>query len=173
MWLALLIYGHVSTFRLVSLQNAYLALPGWSFGEELKRLGQRRNKQMQTPTKSQLCQQIEQRCDMITEGMALVLEDDVMTRFLCADNATLPQSRASPHQGACVCNHSNPLDVLILMCDVQYSLTGQRHYGILGVFQSSLSRVSPRMWFNKGSFAVSDVVYPMAIRYDRRYGEAY
>ncbi|BFG01381.1 glycerol-3-phosphate acyltransferase 4 [Drosophila madeirensis] len=342
MWLALLIYGLIFTFGLVSLQNAYLALLerlfGWSSRhlqelrranerEELKSLGdgwtlnprvaeqqkqknvrQRRKKQMQTPAKSQLCQQMEQCCDMISEGMALVLEDDVTTRFvsaplpagewnlltrdlsvhighlswrlrvvwllgllfrytllaplrtatslsclllvpattgligllcklrcnqrvgkwllrqcLCMTASFVPIMRRyhnlehRPTKGICVCNHTNPLDVLILMCDVQYSLTGQRHDGILGVFQSSLSRVSPHMWFNrrepgerealgdalrqhtqspdkppillfpegtcinntavmqfkKGSFAVSDVVYPMAIRYDRRYGEAY
>ncbi|XP_016986673.1 glycerol-3-phosphate acyltransferase 3 [Drosophila rhopaloa] len=122
-----------------------------------------------------------------------------------------------PTKGICVCNHTSPLDVLVLMCDGNYSLTGQVHDGILGVLQRALSRVSPHMWFDrreladrealglvlrlhcaakdrppvllfpegtcinntavmqfkKGSFAVSDVVCPVAIRYDRRFGEAY
>ncbi|EDV38413.1 uncharacterized protein Dana_GF21703, isoform B [Drosophila ananassae] len=122
-----------------------------------------------------------------------------------------------PTMGICVCNHTSPLDVLVLMCDAHYSLTGQKHDGILGVLQRALSRVSPHMWFDrqelgdrealglvlrlhgtnkdrppillfpegtcinntavmqfkKGSFAVSDIVYPVAIRYDRRFGEAF
>ncbi|XP_043657852.1 glycerol-3-phosphate acyltransferase 3 [Drosophila teissieri] len=122
-----------------------------------------------------------------------------------------------PTKGICVCNHTSPLDVLVLMCDANYSLTGQVHTGILGVLQRALSRVSHHMWFDrkeladrealavvlrlhcsmedrppvllfpegtcinntavmqfkKGSFAVSDVVYPVAIRYDRQFGEAY
>ncbi|XP_016937139.3 glycerol-3-phosphate acyltransferase 3 [Drosophila suzukii] len=122
-----------------------------------------------------------------------------------------------PTKGICVCNHTSPLDVLVLMCDANYSLTGQVHTGILGVLQRSLSRVSSHMWFDrkeladrealalllrlhcsskdrppvllfpegtcinntavmqfkKGSFAVSDIVYPVAIRYDRRFGEAF
>lgn len=122
-----------------------------------------------------------------------------------------------PTKGICVCNHTSPLDVLVLMCDANYSLTGQVHTGILGVLQRALSRVSHHMWFDrkeladrealglvlrlhcsmkdrppvllfpegtcinntavmqfkKGSFAVSDVVHPVAIRYDRRFGEAY
>ncbi|XP_017073736.1 glycerol-3-phosphate acyltransferase 3 [Drosophila eugracilis] len=122
-----------------------------------------------------------------------------------------------PTQGICVCNHTSPLDVLALMCDANYSLTGQVHTGILGILQRSLSRISPHIWFDrkeladrealstvlrqhcsstgrppvllfpegtcinntavmqfkKGSFAVSDIVYPVAIRYDRRFGEAY
>ncbi|KAH8272400.1 hypothetical protein KR026_001091 [Drosophila bipectinata] len=125
--------------------------------------------------------------------------------------------RNRPTGGICVCNHTSPLDVLVLMCDAHYSLTGQKHDGILGVLQHALSRVSPHMWFDrqelgdrealgkvlrrhgtskdrppillfpegtcinntavmqfkKGSFAVSDVVYPVAIRYDRRFGEAF
>ncbi|XP_017155040.1 glycerol-3-phosphate acyltransferase 3 [Drosophila miranda] len=269
---------------------------------------QRSHKNILSAQKSRLCQQIELCCDIISEGIALVLEDDVTTRFVSAPLpagewnlltrdlsvnvgrlswqlrvvwllgllfryallmplrtvmclsclVVVPASTAligllcrlscnrhvakwllrqtlrmnancvpimrryhntelRPTKGICVCNHTNPLDVLILMCDGHYSLTGQRHDGILGVFQSSLSRVSPHMWFNrripgerealgealrqhmrspdkppillfpegtcinntavmqfkKGSFAVSDIVYPVAIRYDRRYGEAY
>lgn len=122
-----------------------------------------------------------------------------------------------PHAGICVCNHTSPLDVLMLMCDVHYSLTGQRHDGILGVIQRALGRASPHMWFErralsdreslgvvlrlhatgtgwppillfpegtcinntavmrfkKGSFAICNVVHPVAMRYDRRYGDAF
>ncbi|XP_030379035.1 glycerol-3-phosphate acyltransferase 3 [Scaptodrosophila lebanonensis] len=122
-----------------------------------------------------------------------------------------------PSMGICVCNHTSPLDVLVLMCDVNYSLTGQRHGGILGLVQRALTRVSPHMWFErralverealgivlrlhvarrgtppillfpegtcinntavmqfkKGSFAVSNIIYPMAVRYDRRFGETF
>lgn len=122
-----------------------------------------------------------------------------------------------PVMGICVCNHTSPLDVLVLMSDAHYTVTGQIHDGIMGMFQRALSRISPQMWFDrrqlgdrealgmilrqhggsadrppillfpegtcvnntavmqfkKGSFAVSDVVYPVAIRYDRRFGEAF
>lgn len=122
-----------------------------------------------------------------------------------------------PHTGICVCNHTSPLDVLMLMCDVHYSLTGQRHDGILGVIQRVLARASPHMWFErramcereslglvlrlhatgdgwppvllfpegtcinntavmrfkKGSFSICNVVYPVAMRYDRRFGDAF
>ncbi|EDW75205.2 uncharacterized protein Dwil_GK19819 [Drosophila willistoni] len=133
----------------------------------------------------------------------------VMMRFHNLENR--------PTLGISVCNHTSPLDVLVLMCDVHYSLTGQRHDGILGILQRSLVRASPHMWFErralgerealalllrlhvgandrppilifpegtcinntavmqfkKGSFTVSNVVYPVAVRYDRRFGEAY
>ncbi|XP_068139776.1 glycerol-3-phosphate acyltransferase 3-like [Drosophila tropicalis] len=133
----------------------------------------------------------------------------IMMRFHNVENR--------PTLGISVCNHTSPLDVLALMCDVHYSLTGQRHDGILGIMQRSLVRASPHMWFNrralgdrealgmllrlhvgtndrppilifpegtcinntavmqfkKGSFTVSNVVYPVAVRYDRRFGEAY
>ncbi|XP_020797986.1 glycerol-3-phosphate acyltransferase 3 [Drosophila serrata] len=122
-----------------------------------------------------------------------------------------------PTMGICVCNHTSPLDVLVLMSDAYYTVTGQIHDGIIGLFQRALSRVSPQMWFDrrllgdrealgcllrlhggsadrppillfpegtcinntavmqfrKGSFAVSDVVYPLAISYDRRFSEAF
>ncbi|XP_017030279.1 glycerol-3-phosphate acyltransferase 4 [Drosophila kikkawai] len=122
-----------------------------------------------------------------------------------------------PTRGICVCNHTSPLDVLVLMSDAHYTVTGQIHDGIIGVFQRALSRVSPQMWFDrgqlgdrealklilrrhsgsadrppillfpegtcinntavmqfrKGAFAVSDVVYPLAISYDRRFSEAF
>ncbi|KAL7745074.1 hypothetical protein ACLKA6_008139 [Drosophila palustris] len=122
-----------------------------------------------------------------------------------------------PSSGICVCNHTSPLDVLVLMCDVHYSLTGQRHDGILGLIQRALGRASPHLWFErrvlgereslglvlrlhatgrarppillfpegtcinntavmqfkKGSFAICNVVYPVAVRYDRRFGDAF
>ncbi|XP_022209204.1 glycerol-3-phosphate acyltransferase 4 [Drosophila obscura] len=268
----------------------------------------RNKKQLLRPVRGVLCEQMQMCCDMIAEGMGLVMEDEVAPRFVSAPLppgkwnlltrdlnvplgmlslrlklvwllallfryvllmplrtvtclscllvvptttavigvlCKLPCNRRAsrwllrqclnmtanfvpilrryhnpenrPTKGICVCNHTNPLDVLILSCDVHYSLTGQRHDGILGVFQRSLSRVSPHMWFDrrepeerealgealrkhvqcpdkppillfpegtcinnsavmqfrKGSFSVSDIVYPIAIRYGRRYGEAY
>ncbi|XP_034472251.1 glycerol-3-phosphate acyltransferase 3 [Drosophila innubila] len=122
-----------------------------------------------------------------------------------------------PRSGICVCNHTSPLDVLVLMCDCHYSLTGQRHDGILGLIQRALARASPHLWFErralgereslglvlrlhatgrtrppillfpegtcinntavmqfkKGSFAICNVVYPVAVRYDRRFGDAF
>ncbi|XP_034099267.2 glycerol-3-phosphate acyltransferase 4 [Drosophila albomicans] len=122
-----------------------------------------------------------------------------------------------PRMGICVCNHTSPLDVLVLMCDVHYSLTGQRHDGILGLIQRALARASPHLWFErralgdreslglvlrlhaagcgrppillfpegtcinntavmqfkKGSFAICNVVYPVAVLYDRRFGDAF
>lgn len=58
-----------------------------------------------------------------------------------------------PTKGICVCNHTSPLDVLVLMCDANYSLTGQVHTGILGVLQRALSRVSHHMWFDRKELA--------------------
>ncbi|EDV95125.1 glycerol-3-phosphate acyltransferase 3 [Drosophila grimshawi] len=122
-----------------------------------------------------------------------------------------------PRMGICVCNHTSPLDVLVLMCDVHYSLTGQRHNGILGIIQRALARTSSHLWFErgalrdresltsmlrlhatergkppillfpegtcinntavmqfrKGSFAISNVIYPIALHYDRRFGDAF
>ncbi|ALC49358.1 CG15450 [Drosophila busckii] len=122
-----------------------------------------------------------------------------------------------PQFGICVCNHTSPLDVIVLMCDVHYSLTGQRQDGILGIIQRALVRASPHLWFErsalldrqalcqalrlhaadsneppillfpegtcinntavmqfrKGGFAICNVVYPVALRYDRRFGDAF
>ncbi|XP_017124152.1 glycerol-3-phosphate acyltransferase 3 [Drosophila elegans] len=147
----------------------------------------------------------------------------VLRQCFCITAGCLPMIRRfhnreyRPTRGICVCNHTSPLDVLVLMCDGNYSLTGQVHDGILGIFQRALSRVSHHMWFDrrqlndreglglvlrmhcsakdrppvllfpegtcinntavmqfkKGSFAVSDIVHPVAIRYDRRFGEAF
>ncbi|KAI8034641.1 glycerol-3-phosphate acyltransferase 4 [Drosophila gunungcola] len=147
----------------------------------------------------------------------------VLRQCFCITAGCLPMIRRfhnkvhRPTRGICVCNHTSPLDVLVLMCDGNYSLTGQVHDGILGILQRALSRVSHHMWFDrqqlhdrealglilrmhcsakdrppvllfpegtcinntavmqfkKGSFAVSDIVYPVAIRYDRRFGEAF
>ncbi|EDW01946.1 glycerol-3-phosphate acyltransferase 3 isoform X4 [Drosophila grimshawi] len=122
-----------------------------------------------------------------------------------------------PSSGICVANHTSPIDVLVLMCDTNYSLIGQRHGGFLGVLQRALARASPHIWFErgeakdrlivaerlkqhvsdpnnppilifpegtcinntsvmqfkKGSFEVGGVIYPVAIKYDPRFGDAF
>ncbi|KAF0312915.1 Glycerol-3-phosphate acyltransferase 3 [Amphibalanus amphitrite] len=126
-----------------------------------------------------------------------------------------PENR--PRRGICVANHTTPIDVLILNCDQAYSLIGQRHSGFLGLLQRALTRASSHIWFErgetkdrsavtrrlkehvddpnklpilifpegtcinntsvmqfkKGSFEVGGTIYPVAIRYDHRFGDAF
>ncbi|KAJ8970806.1 hypothetical protein NQ314_001019 [Rhamnusium bicolor] len=88
-----------------------------------------------------------------------------------------------PKNGICVANHTSPIDVLILMCDNCYSLIGQRHGGFLGLLQRALARASPHIWFERSevrdrhavarSFEVGSIIYPVAIKYDPRFGDAF
>nr|XP_023014746.1 glycerol-3-phosphate acyltransferase 3 isoform X2 [Leptinotarsa decemlineata] len=122
-----------------------------------------------------------------------------------------------PKNGICVANHTSPIDCLVLMCDNNYSMIGQRHGGFLGIFQRALARASPHIWFErsetrdrhavtsrlkehisnpknppilifpegtcinntsvmqfkKGSFEIGSVIYPVAIKYDPRFGDAF
>lgn len=126
-----------------------------------------------------------------------------------------PENR--PKSGICVANHTSPIDVLILACDNAYALTGQKHGGFLGYFQSTLSKASAQIWFQrseakdraavfrrlqehvqdpeklpilifpegtcinntsimqfkKGSFEVGGAIFPVAIKYDPKFGEAF
>ncbi|XP_043215706.1 glycerol-3-phosphate acyltransferase 3-like isoform X1 [Amphibalanus amphitrite] len=126
------------------------------------------------------------------------------------------ENRPRP-QGVCVANHTSPIDVCILSCDVSYALIGQRHSGFLGLLQRALTRASSHIWFErgetkdrsavtrrlkehvddpnklpilifpegtcinntsvmqfkKGSFEVGGTIYPVAIRYDHRFGDAF
>lgn len=50
----------------------------------------------------------------------------------------------------CVANHTSPLDALILSCDNSYALVGQRHGGVLGIFELILSRAANHVWFDRG-----------------------
>ena len=53
------------------------------------------------------------------------------------------------HLGICVANHTSPIDVVILGTDNVYALIGQRHSGIMGVFQRALCRASSHIWFER------------------------
>uniref|UniRef100_A0A915JYW3 Phospholipid/glycerol acyltransferase domain-containing protein n=1 Tax=Romanomermis culicivorax TaxID=13658 RepID=A0A915JYW3_ROMCU len=119
--------------------------------------------------------------------------------------------------GICVANHTSPIDVLILAQDNCYALVGQKHGGLLGLIQRSLSRASSHIWFDrseledrsavsrklrshaedstklpilifpegtcinntsvmmfkKGSFEIGATVYPVAVKYDPRFGDAF
>ncbi|XP_023340863.1 glycerol-3-phosphate acyltransferase 3 [Eurytemora carolleeae] len=122
-----------------------------------------------------------------------------------------------PKAGICVANHTSPIDVLVLACDNAYALVGQSHGGVMGICQRSLSRASGHIWFQrsevkdraevarrlkehvedpnklpilifpegtcinntsvmqfkKGSFEVGGVIYPVAIKYDAKFGDAF
>merc|ERR1712227_539797 len=100
-----------------------------------------------------------------------------------------PENR--PKSGICVANHTSPIDVLILACDNAYALTGQKHGGFLGYFQSTLSKASAQIWFQRSEAKdraavfrrlqehVQDpeklpiLIFPEAIKYDPKFGEAF
>uniref|UniRef100_A0A3B3B6M4 Glycerol-3-phosphate acyltransferase 4 n=1 Tax=Oryzias melastigma TaxID=30732 RepID=A0A3B3B6M4_ORYME len=103
----------------------------------------------------------------------------------------------------CVANHTTPLDVIILANDRCYSLVGQVHRGLLGMIQKAMVKSSPHIWFEraevkdrhlvakslpftgtcvnntsvmmfkKGSFEIGCTIFPVAIKYDVRFGDAY
>ncbi|CRK92398.1 CLUMA_CG005966, isoform A [Clunio marinus] len=79
-----------------------------------------------------------------------------------------PENR--PVNGICVANHTSPIDALVLMCDNNYSLIGQRHGGFLGVLQRALARASPHIWFERAEAKDRSTV---AARYDARFGDAF
>ncbi|KAI6239122.1 Phospholipid/glycerol acyltransferase domain-containing protein [Aphelenchoides fujianensis] len=54
-----------------------------------------------------------------------------------------------PKHGVAVSNHSSPIDVMILSCDQNYAMIGQRHGGILGLMQSALERCSHHIFFER------------------------
>ncbi|VDN58699.1 unnamed protein product [Dracunculus medinensis] len=119
--------------------------------------------------------------------------------------------------GICVANHTSPIDVAILGIDNVYAYVGQRHGGLLGFLQHTLSHASSHVWFErdeerdrlfvaaklrdhvnqpdklpilifpegtcinntsvmmfkKGSFEATSVIYPIAIKYDPLFGDAF
>lgn len=119
--------------------------------------------------------------------------------------------------GICVANHTSPIDVVILHCNNAYGLVGQRHSGVLGLFQQTLNRATHHIWFDrfemndrnsvtrrlkehaddktklpilifpegtcinnsavmmfkKGSFELNAPIYPVAIKYDARFGDPF
>uniref|UniRef100_A0A8C7XYX7 Glycerol-3-phosphate acyltransferase 4 n=1 Tax=Oryzias sinensis TaxID=183150 RepID=A0A8C7XYX7_9TELE len=97
---------------------------------------------------------------------------------------TYHNSENRPKNGSiCVANHTTPLDVIILANDRCYSLVGQVHRGLLGLIQRAMVKSSPHIWFEraevkdrhlvKGSFEIGCTIFPVAIKYDFRFGDAY
>ncbi|KAG7281318.1 hypothetical protein CRUP_031001 [Coryphaenoides rupestris] len=104
--------------------------------------------------------------------------------------------------GICVANHTSPIDIIILASDGCYAMVGQIHGGLMGVIQRSMVKACPHIWlsdhaedksklpilifpegtcinntsvmmFKKGSFEIGSKVYPVAIKYDPRFGDAF
>lgn len=130
---------------------------------------------------------------------------------------TYHNSENKPKRGICVANHTSPIDVVVLACDNAYALIGQLHSGVIGSFQSVLSKSAAHIWFErseakdrdlvtrrlkdhvedpnklpilifpegtcinntsvmqfkKGSFEVGGTIYPVAIKYDPIFGDAF
>uniref|UniRef100_A0AAY4EVR2 Phospholipid/glycerol acyltransferase domain-containing protein n=1 Tax=Denticeps clupeoides TaxID=299321 RepID=A0AAY4EVR2_9TELE len=85
--------------------------------------------------------------------------------------------------GICVANHTSPIDVIILASDGCYAMVGQTHGGLMGFIQRAMVRACPHIWFERSevkdrhlvakSFEIGCTVYPVAIKYDPRFGEAF
>uniref|UniRef100_A0A5S6N683 Lissencephaly-1 homolog n=1 Tax=Xenopus tropicalis TaxID=8364 RepID=A0A5S6N683_XENTR len=81
--------------------------------------------------------------------------------------------------GICVANHTSPIDVIILASDGYYAMVGQIHGGLMGVIQRAMVKSctcinnTSVMMFKKGSFEIGATVYPVAIKYDPRFGDAF
>ncbi|KAE9553723.1 hypothetical protein FO519_003078 [Halicephalobus sp. NKZ332] len=124
-------------------------------------------------------------------GIEAIVEDSVTCRFEAETLACI-----------CVANHTSPIDAMILSTDHCYALIGQRHPGLLGFIQRALSRATNHIWlqkhaenpnnlpvlifpegtcinntsvmqFRKGSFETNQIVYPIAMKYDPRFGDAF
>ena len=63
-----------------------------------------------------------------------------------------------PKSGICVANHTSPIDVLILACDNAYALIGQRHNGLIGVFEETLSKCAHHIWFERSEAKDKQIV---------------
>uniref|UniRef100_A0A672P7Y7 Glycerol-3-phosphate acyltransferase 4-like n=1 Tax=Sinocyclocheilus grahami TaxID=75366 RepID=A0A672P7Y7_SINGR len=95
--------------------------------------------------------------------------------------------------GICVANHTSPIDVIILASDGCYAMVGQVHGGLMGVIQRAMVKACPHIWFERSevkdrhlvakrvktpayitiSFEIGSTVYPVAIKYDPRFGDAF
>uniref|UniRef100_A0A671SE19 Glycerol-3-phosphate acyltransferase 4-like n=1 Tax=Sinocyclocheilus anshuiensis TaxID=1608454 RepID=A0A671SE19_9TELE len=86
--------------------------------------------------------------------------------------------------GICVANHTSPIDVIILASDGCYAMVGQVHGGLMGVIQRAMVKACPHIWFERSEvkdrhlvinlhFEIGSTVYPVAIKYDPRFGEAF
>uniref|UniRef100_A0A8C7K833 1-acylglycerol-3-phosphate O-acyltransferase 9, like n=1 Tax=Oncorhynchus kisutch TaxID=8019 RepID=A0A8C7K833_ONCKI len=93
--------------------------------------------------------------------------------------------------GICVANHTSPIDIVILCNDGCYAMVGQSHGGLMGVLQRAMARSSylftciflvssgtcinntSVMMFKKGSFEIGGTIYPVAIKYDPQFGDAF
>eukprot|EP00753_Platysulcus_tardus_P006126 PLAT13995.2.p1 GENE.PLAT13995.2~~PLAT13995.2.p1 ORF type:complete len:487 (+),score=180.31 PLAT13995.2:78-1538(+) len=54
------------------------------------------------------------------------------------------------NDGIVVSNHTSFIDVAVLVKDRAYSLTGQRHKGVFGIIQKSMSHSKAHIWFERG-----------------------
>uniref|UniRef100_A0A3P9NZR7 1-acylglycerol-3-phosphate O-acyltransferase 9, like n=1 Tax=Poecilia reticulata TaxID=8081 RepID=A0A3P9NZR7_POERE len=94
--------------------------------------------------------------------------------------------------GICVANHTSPIDIVILCNDGCYAMVGQVHGGLMGIVQRAMVRSCPHVWFErsemkdrtcvnntsvmmfkKGSFEIGATIYPVAIKYDPKFGDAF
>uniref|UniRef100_A0A8C1K8C5 Glycerol-3-phosphate acyltransferase 4-like n=1 Tax=Cyprinus carpio TaxID=7962 RepID=A0A8C1K8C5_CYPCA len=85
--------------------------------------------------------------------------------------------------GICVANHTSPIDVIILASDGCYAMVGQVHGGLMGVIQRAMVKACPHIWFERSEvkdrhlvinfFEIGCTVYPVAIKYDPRFGDAF
>ncbi|VDD90216.1 unnamed protein product [Enterobius vermicularis] len=105
----------------------------------------------------------------------------ICMRIMCRTFSTIirvhnSENRAE-HGGICVANHTSPIDVMILSCDNNYAMVGQRQGGFLGFLQTTLSRTGDHIWFERTEAndraKVGEVVYPIAMKYDARLGDAF
>lgn len=119
--------------------------------------------------------------------------------------------------GICVCNHTGPVDGLVVGCDNHFAVVGQLFPGTLGKIQLQMGKLGNTIWFDrteqkdreavkrrlaehvkdlskppilifpegvtvnntailefrKGAFESSDTIYPVAIKYDQRFGDPF
>uniref|UniRef100_A0A0N5AXZ4 PlsC domain-containing protein n=1 Tax=Syphacia muris TaxID=451379 RepID=A0A0N5AXZ4_9BILA len=144
----------------------------------------------------------------------------ICMRIICRAFSTVitfhNRENIAKHGGICVANHTSPIDVMILSCDNNYAMVGQRQNGILGFLERTVSKTGDHIWFErseagerkkvvdklrehvdaskspiiifpegtcinntsvmmfkKGAFEVCGVVYPIAMKYDPRFGDPF
>ncbi|VTJ64932.1 Hypothetical predicted protein [Marmota monax] len=77
--------------------------------------------------------------------------------------------------GICVANHTSPIDVIILASDGYYAMHVQdkSKLPILIFPEGTCINNTSVMMFKKGSFEIGATVYPVAIKYDPQFGDAF
>ncbi|XP_058050633.1 glycerol-3-phosphate acyltransferase 4 [Ahaetulla prasina] len=80
--------------------------------------------------------------------------------------------------GICVANHTSPIDVIILASDGYYAMRrpvkcDKSKLPILIFPEGTCINNTSVMMFKKGSFEIDATVYPVAIKYDPQFGDAF